>query len=52
MSAFGEKGRLGWVHSALGIPLAKADVHKKVQVTVNRFLMNSCKNKSGLAICT
>lgn len=29
MSAFGDKGRLGWVHSALGIPLAKADVHKK-----------------------
>lgn len=29
MAAFGEKGRLGWVHSALGIPLAKTDVHQK-----------------------
>lgn len=29
MSVFGETGRLGWIHSALGIPLAKMDVHKK-----------------------
>lgn len=29
MSAFGDVGRLGWVHSALEIPLAKTDVNAK-----------------------
>lgn len=29
MSAFGEVGRLGWIHSALGIPQAKFEVNTK-----------------------
>ena len=29
MSAFGDVGRLGWVHSALEIPLAQADINQK-----------------------